>query len=144
MINDLLLLTMTLTKRQTPPLFSESAPPWQDLTCQAVINIWSWAPDWARHQDWLTDWLTVSRNVTLTLSIRLGQLRVVAEEAHEQEDSSKLDERIETRSTGEYRRSACEDFACERTKITDDICIRRLCVCGSTVILGVCDSVRLL
>jgi hypothetical protein len=23
---------------------------------------------WARHQDWQTDWLTVSRNVTLTLS----------------------------------------------------------------------------
>jgi hypothetical protein len=40
----------------------------QDRNCQTVINIWSRAPDGARHQDLLTDWLTVSRNVTLTLT----------------------------------------------------------------------------
>jgi hypothetical protein len=30
--------------------------------CQTVLNFWSWAPDGARHQVWLT----VGRNVTLT------------------------------------------------------------------------------
>jgi hypothetical protein len=54
-------------------LSSERAPHIkQDRNCQTVINIWSWDPDGARHQDlltdWLTDWLTVSRNMTLTLS----------------------------------------------------------------------------
>jgi hypothetical protein len=32
------------------------------------INIWSQISQWARHQDVLTDWLTVSRNVTLASS----------------------------------------------------------------------------
>jgi hypothetical protein len=36
----------------------EGAPQKQNLNCQEIINIWSWAPDGARHQDWLTDWLT--------------------------------------------------------------------------------------
>jgi hypothetical protein len=26
-----------------------------DRNCQTVINIWSWAPDGAQHQDLLTD-----------------------------------------------------------------------------------------
>jgi ABC-type nitrate/sulfonate/bicarbonate transport system ATPase subunit len=60
---------LTLTW-QTRPLVREGAPRKQERNCQAEINIWSWAPDGARHQDWLTDWLTywltVSRNVTLT------------------------------------------------------------------------------
>jgi hypothetical protein len=30
-------------------------PTKQDRNCQTVINIWSWAPDGARHQDLLTD-----------------------------------------------------------------------------------------
>jgi hypothetical protein len=52
MTNDLLLQTMTLIKdRQTRPLVREGAPQKQDRNCQAVINIWSWAPDGARHQD---------------------------------------------------------------------------------------------
>jgi hypothetical protein len=46
----------SIYKRQTRPLVREGAPQKQDRNCQAVINIWSW----------LTDWLTVSRNVTLT------------------------------------------------------------------------------
>jgi hypothetical protein len=50
-----------------PVLSSERAPhKKQDRNCHTVINIWSWVPDGARHQDLLTDWLTVSRNVTLT------------------------------------------------------------------------------
>jgi hypothetical protein len=56
-------------KGWTRPLVREGAQR-ENRNCQTVINIWSWAPDGARHQDWLTDWLTdrptVSRNVTLT------------------------------------------------------------------------------
>jgi hypothetical protein len=43
-------------------------------------------------------------------------------------------ERIGTRSTEEYKRSACEDFTCDF----------KTYVCSSTVVLGVCDLVRLL
>jgi hypothetical protein len=55
----------SIYKRQTRPLIREGAPQKQDRNCQ----YWSWAPDGARHQDLLTDWLTVSRNVTLTLTM---------------------------------------------------------------------------
>jgi hypothetical protein len=55
----------TIYKRQPRPLVRNVAPEKQDRNCQRVINIWSWAPDGAGHQDLLTDWLTVSRNVTL-------------------------------------------------------------------------------
>jgi hypothetical protein len=44
--------------------------------------------------DTKTDWLTVSRNVTLTLTCE-------------------LEERIGPRSTEEYRRSAYEDLKCD-------------------------------
>jgi hypothetical protein len=57
----------SIYKRQIRPLVREGAPQKQDRICRRVINMWSWVPDGARHQDWLTDWLTVSRNVTLTL-----------------------------------------------------------------------------
>jgi hypothetical protein len=42
------------------PVLSKERTPHkkQDSNCQKVINIWSWAPDGARHQDWLTDRLT--------------------------------------------------------------------------------------
>jgi hypothetical protein len=36
------------------------APQKQDRNCQIVINIWSWAPDGAWHQDLLTDWSSVA------------------------------------------------------------------------------------
>jgi hypothetical protein len=52
----------SIYKRQTRPLLREGAPQNQVCTCQTVITVWSWAPDGARHQDWLT----VSRNVTTT------------------------------------------------------------------------------
>jgi hypothetical protein len=61
-------------KRQTRPLVREGAPRKQERNCHTEINIWSWAPDGARYQDLLTDWLTVSRNVTLTLTLRYGNL----------------------------------------------------------------------
>jgi hypothetical protein len=48
-------------KIQTSPLVREDAPQKQDRNCQTVINIWGSTPI-------LTDWLTVSRNVTLTLT----------------------------------------------------------------------------
>jgi hypothetical protein len=52
--------------KDRPILSSEKAPHKNDRNCQTVINIWSWAPDGGRHQDLLTDWPTVSRNVTST------------------------------------------------------------------------------
>jgi hypothetical protein len=56
----------SIYKRQTRPLVRYGSPTNQDRNCQKVINIWSWAPDGARQQDLL--WLTVSRNVTMTLT----------------------------------------------------------------------------
>jgi hypothetical protein len=47
-------------KRQTRPLVRESAPQKQYRNCQTEINICSWSPDWARHQDILTDWSSVA------------------------------------------------------------------------------------
>jgi hypothetical protein len=46
-------------KRQTRPLVREGAPNWQDWNFHYIINIWSWAPDGARHQDRPTDWPSV-------------------------------------------------------------------------------------
>jgi hypothetical protein len=46
----------SIYKRQIRPLVREGAPQKQGRKCQTVINIWSWAPDGARHQDLLTDW----------------------------------------------------------------------------------------
>jgi hypothetical protein len=47
-------------KRQTGPLVRDDTPQKQDCNCQTVLNIWSWAPDGARHQGLLTDWLSVA------------------------------------------------------------------------------------
>jgi hypothetical protein len=38
-----------------PSSRQRGAPQKQDRNCQTVINIWSWAPDGARHLDLLTD-----------------------------------------------------------------------------------------
>jgi hypothetical protein len=51
-------LTKTMTNDR-PDLSSERAPDWQNRNCQTVCNLWSWAPEGARHQDALTDWLLV-------------------------------------------------------------------------------------
>jgi hypothetical protein len=51
----------SIYKRQTRPLVREGVPRKQDRNCQRVINIWGSTPT-------LTDWLTVSRSVTLTLA----------------------------------------------------------------------------
>jgi hypothetical protein len=51
-------------KRQTRPLVREGAPQRQDNKFQAQTST-----KWARHQDILTDILTASRKVTLTLTI---------------------------------------------------------------------------
>jgi hypothetical protein len=69
MTNDLLLQTMT-DKRQTRPLVNVGAPQRQDRHCQTVINIWGSTPR-------LIDWLTVSRNVTLTLTSLVEGQRLV-------------------------------------------------------------------
>jgi hypothetical protein len=63
----------SIYKRQTRPLVREGA-----RNCQRVINICSWAPDAARHQDLLTDWPTISRNVTLTLLVQLARVEAAS------------------------------------------------------------------
>jgi hypothetical protein len=61
--------TSSIRTKDRPVLSSERAShKKQDRNSQTVINIWLCAPDGARRQDLLTDWPTVSRNVTLTLS----------------------------------------------------------------------------
>jgi hypothetical protein len=50
----------SIYKRQTHPLVREGAPQKQDRNCQTAINIWSWAPDGDRHQDLVTDWVSVA------------------------------------------------------------------------------------
>jgi hypothetical protein len=59
-IYSTLATTSRIYKRQTRPLVREGAPQKQDYNCQRVINIWSWAPDRARHQDLLIDWPSVA------------------------------------------------------------------------------------
>jgi hypothetical protein len=53
-------------RRQTRFLVRKGATEKQDSNCQKVINIWSWAPDWARNQDWLTDRPSVAMWLDLT------------------------------------------------------------------------------
>jgi hypothetical protein len=50
------------------PVLSSKRAPHIDkpVTVQQYLKPGQWAPDGARHQDGLTDWLTVGRNVTLT------------------------------------------------------------------------------
>jgi hypothetical protein len=57
-------------KRQTRPLVREVASQKQDRNFQTVINIWDINPRWGSTPR-LTDWLTVSRRVTLTLTLTL-------------------------------------------------------------------------
>jgi hypothetical protein len=45
----------SIFKRQTHPLVREGAQQKQDRNWQTITNIWSWAPDGARHQDLLID-----------------------------------------------------------------------------------------
>jgi hypothetical protein len=58
--------TSSIYKRQSRPLVWEGASQNQDRKCQRVIYLvmspkWCWTPR-------ITDWLTVGRNVTLTLT----------------------------------------------------------------------------
>jgi hypothetical protein len=50
----------TIYKRQTRPLVREGVPWKQDPNCRRLINICSWAPDGAPHQDLLTDWASLA------------------------------------------------------------------------------------
>jgi hypothetical protein len=61
----------SMYKRQTRPLVREGAPHNEARNCQTVINIWSWAPDGARHQDLLTDWPSVAMCLWLWLWLEL-------------------------------------------------------------------------
>jgi hypothetical protein len=58
-------------KRHTHPLVREGAPQQQDRNCQAVKRVSGHEPQMGLDTKtyWLTDWLTVSRNVTLTSTL---------------------------------------------------------------------------
>jgi hypothetical protein len=60
--------TSSIYKRQTRPLVREGTPQKQDRNCQTVIDIWSWGST-----PRLTDWLTVSPNLTLTLTFLVSR-----------------------------------------------------------------------
>jgi hypothetical protein len=57
----------SIYNRQTRPLVREGTPQKQDRNCQTVINIWSWVPNGARHQDLLIDWPSVAMWLWLRL-----------------------------------------------------------------------------
>jgi hypothetical protein len=65
----------SIYKIQTRPIFREGAPQKQDSNCQTVINIWSWAPDGARHQYLLTR----LPSVTMWLWLWLWQISVLSD-----------------------------------------------------------------
>jgi hypothetical protein len=64
----------SIYKRQTCPLVRKGAPQKQDRNCQSVTNIWSWAPDGARHQDLLIDWPSVAMWRWLWLRYRIERI----------------------------------------------------------------------
>jgi hypothetical protein len=54
-------------QKTDPSSRQRGRPTKQDRNSQTIINIWSWAPDGGSTPR-LTDWPTVSRNVTLTMT----------------------------------------------------------------------------
>jgi hypothetical protein len=66
-------------------LVREGASQKQDLNCQIVIYIWSWAPDGARHKDLLTDWPSVAMWLRLRLRVENCQFSVQLSSAREAE-----------------------------------------------------------
>jgi hypothetical protein len=70
--------------------------------------------------------MTLALTLTLTLTLTQGVLGQFLSECSDIQVSRKLEERIEARSTEEYKRSACEDAKCELKALFE-----------------VCDSVRL-
>jgi hypothetical protein len=77
-------------KWQTRPLVREGAPYGQDCNFQSRMNIWSWAPDGARHQDRQTDWLSVAIWLWLWLK-RLFFLSVFKENIYFKAKEQKAD-----------------------------------------------------
>jgi hypothetical protein len=64
--------------KERPVLSSERAPhKKQDRNCHTVINIWSWAPDGARHQGLLTDCPSVAMWLWLWLLSSLYNLQLL-------------------------------------------------------------------
>jgi hypothetical protein len=59
--------TSSNCKWPTRPIVSVGAPPQQTCNSLTVIKIWSWAPDGCLTPR-QTGWLTVGRNITLTLT----------------------------------------------------------------------------
>jgi hypothetical protein len=61
-------------QKKNPSSRQRGRPTKQDRNCQKAIQIWSWAPDRARHQDLLTDWPSVT--MWLWLWLRVSQFSV--------------------------------------------------------------------
>jgi hypothetical protein len=80
----------SIYKRQTRPLVRESAPDKQARNCQKAINIWSWAPDGARHQDLPIDWPSVAMWILLITADNDSEKRqthpLVREDAPQKQD----------------------------------------------------------
>jgi hypothetical protein len=72
--NTALARPSSIYKRQNRPLVRGGAPEKQDRDCQRVINIWSWSPDGARHQDLLIDWPSVAMSLSLELTQRVRKV----------------------------------------------------------------------
>jgi hypothetical protein len=121
--------TSSIYKRQTRLLVRECAPEKEDRNTQRVINIWSWPPHRARHQDLLIDWPSAamwlwldsepsSRREVNAVTV-LVQWRVNNSRGR----STQIRQRIGTRSTEENKRSAGEELAqCDYSK-TDSVII---------------------
>jgi hypothetical protein len=63
--------TSSVYKKQTRPLVREGPPQKQYRNCQRIINIWSWGPNGARHQDVLVDWPSIAMWLWLWLDFEL-------------------------------------------------------------------------
>jgi hypothetical protein len=91
----------SIYKIQNRPLVREGAPQKQDRNCQRVINIWSWAPDGARHQDLLTDWPTVSRSVIFDFDLTFGHRQTRTDWGVRLDEPSRQIRDIEEESTNQ-------------------------------------------
>jgi hypothetical protein len=70
--------------KDRPVLSLEGAPEKQDRNWQRVINIWSWAPDEARHQHLLIDWPSVAMWLWLWLRELRESLEMAVEDDGEE------------------------------------------------------------
>jgi hypothetical protein len=121
----------SIYKRQTRPIAREGAAQKQDRNCQRVINIWSWAPDGPDTKTyWLTDRQSQSDfDFDLSWVSRRQPAKMWAWKHRNRG--------MELRNKNYWAQfSGVESLAVKKKK--------RLYVCCSTAIFGVCSLLRLL